>query len=237
MTNYLCPRVRLAVATLAVVVCFVPVVSHGSTTIVPRAPGWGDLSYLPPSPGTYALPTIKAATDGDVITSDKSRSTLFELMSGRYTLLSFVFSRCTDVNGCSLANAVLHKVQARLNRRRDLVGQVTLLSMSFDYQYDTAEVLSGLEEFYSDGGSVRWEFLTAENPSQLQSILDGYGQYPVRHEHSDAHGHQVVDYAHLLRVYLIDQKKNIRNIYSVSFLHPDILLNDIDTLVLESGDK
>ena len=41
--------------------------------------------------------------------------------------------------------------------------------------------------------------------------------------------------SHLLRVYLIDQNRWIRNIYSVSFLHADTLANDIRTLILESS--
>jgi cytochrome c peroxidase len=34
-------------------------------------------------------------------------------------------------------------------------------------------------------------------------------------------------------VYLIDKNKQIRNIYSVSFLHPDTLINDVKTLLAE----
>jgi len=37
--------------------------------------------------------------------------------------------------------------------------------------------------------------------------------------------------AHVLRVYLIDSNKRIRNIYSVSFLLPDIIVNDIKTII------
>ena len=37
--------------------------------------------------------------------------------------------------------------------------------------------------------------------------------------------------SHILRVFLIDRQKNIRNIYSPSFLHPDILLADIRTVL------
>ena len=46
-------------------------------------------------------------------------------------------------------------------------------------------------------------------------------------------GSQTDRFTHLLRVYLIDRKLRVRNIYSVSFLHPDILMNDVETLLLE----
>ena len=41
--------------------------------------------------------------------------------------------------------------------------------------------------------------------------------------------------SHLLRVYLIDRKLRIRNIYSVSCLHADTIANDIMTLVRETA--
>jgi hypothetical protein len=40
-------------------------------------------------------------------------------------------------------------------------------------------------------------------------------------------------FSHILRVYLIDQRSQIRNIYNLSFLHPDILVNDVKTLMME----
>ena len=82
-------------------------------------------------------------------------------------------------------------------------------------------------------GSDDWQFLTTRNAATLQPIIDGYGQYPVRVEHHGNHGEDIVEYIHLLRVYLIDREKQIRNIYSVGFLHPDILMNDLETLLME----
>jgi cytochrome c peroxidase len=40
--------------------------------------------------------------------------------------------------------------------------------------------------------------------------------------------------AHVLRVFLIDSERRIRNIYSPSFLHPDLVLNDVRTLLAEA---
>ena len=36
-------------------------------------------------------------------------------------------------------------------------------------------------------------------------------------------------------LYLIDPELKIRNIYSVSFLHPDIIINDVKTLMMAEG--
>lgn len=224
----------MIIALSAIVICFcLSEMVHASTSTTPRAPGWGELAYKPPAPGTYELPVIKLATDGEVLTSDSSPSNLFDLMSGKIVFLSFVFTRCTDENGCPLANAVLYKVQARLNQNPDLANKVSLLTVSFDPEYDTPEVLSAMKNFYSEG-SASWQFLTTRNLDALRPILNGYGQYPVRVDHQNAHNEGVVEYIHLLRVYLIDLQKQVRNIYSVSFLHPDILMNDLETLLMES---
>ena len=196
-----------------------------------RGPGWGELSYEPPAAGTYQLPVIMSATNGVVLKDDHSTANLFDLMSDRIVFLSFIFTRCSDVNGCPLANAVLYKVQSRLNQRPELAKDVALLSISFDPEFDTPEIISALKKSFQRG-VVDWEFLTTDNQSNLQPILDGYGQFAVRPH--DEHGVHMDDYVHLLRVYLIDKKRHVRNIYSVSFLHPDILMNDLETLLLES---
>ncbi len=196
-----------------------------------RGPGWGELPYEPPAVGTYQLPVIMSATNGVVLMSDHSTANLFDLMSDRIVFLSFIFTRCSDSNGCPLANAVLYKVQSRINQRPELAKDVALLSISFDPEFDTPEIVSALKKSFQRG-VVDWEFLTTNSRSELQPILDGYGQFAIRPH--DEHGVQMDDYVHLLRVYLIDRERHIRNIYSVSFLHPDILMNDLETLLLES---
>ena len=73
-------------------------------------------------------------------------------------------------------------------------------------------------------------FLTTKSQTELQPILDAYQQTVVRDRKSeDGKG----KFSHILRVYLIDKQKQIRNIYNLSFLHPDILVNDVKTLLME----
>ncbi len=228
---------RMALTATFLAVCLsAPAAASAAVQIQLRAPGWGELSYQPPAPGSYALPAIKTATDGEVLNSDSSPARLFDLMSEKFVLLSFIFTRCTDQNGCPLANAVLYKVQDRLNQRPEIADRVALLTVSFDPDFDTPDRLAAMKDFYSKE-SNRWQFLTTRNPEDLQPILDGYGQYPVRVEHHRNQDDATVEYMHLLRVYLIDSERQIRNIYSVGFLHPDILMNDLETLIMESRSK
>ena len=81
------------------------------------------------------------------------------------------------------------------------------------------------------GGGIDWRFLTTASTTELQPILDGYGQSLL--PEVDENGVELGDIAHILRVFLIDRERRIRNIYSVSYLHADTLLADVKTLLLE----
>lgn len=195
------------------------------------APGWRSLSYEPPAVGTYQLPPITRASDGAILLENGQESRLFDLMGDRFVLFSFIYTRCSDINGCPLANAVFHKLQAKLQERPDIAQATRLLSMSFDPERDTPEVMREFGQGLG-GDGVDWQFLTARDRDTLQPILDDYGQYTMREY--DEGGEYTGDFAHMLRVFLIDRKLRVRNIYSIAFLHPDILINDLETLLLES---
>lgn len=195
------------------------------------APGWRNLSYTPPAVGSYQLPPITKASDGVVLLEDGAESHLFDLMGDRLVLFSFIYTRCSDINGCPLANAVFHKLQKKLQERPEVARATRLLSMSFDPERDTPEVMREFGEGLG-GNGVDWQFLTTRNRDTLQPILDDYGQYTLREY--DESGEYTGDFAHMLRVFLIDRDLRVRNIYSVSFLHADILINDLETLLLES---
>ncbi len=195
------------------------------------APGWKNLSYTPPAVGSYQLPPITEASDGTVLLEDGTESNLFDLMGDRVVLFSFIYTRCNDINGCPLANAVFHKLQAKLQERPEIAQATRLLSMSFDPERDTPEVMKEFGQGLG-GNGVDWQFLTAKDRDALQPILGDYGQYTIREY--DESGEYTGDFAHMLRVFLIDRELRIRNIYSVAFLHADILINDLETLLLES---
>jgi cytochrome oxidase Cu insertion factor (SCO1/SenC/PrrC family) len=78
---------------------------------------------------------------------------------------------------------------------------------------------------------VEWAFLTTELPRTLVPLLDGFGQ-DVRIE-LDARGRAAGPLAHVLKVFLIDTRGTVREIYTTSYLYPEVILNDIKTLRLE----
>jgi len=109
---------------------------------------------------------------------------------------------------------------------------VRFVSMSFDPEYDTPAVMRSYGgQDARDRRGLRWHFLTARSGKELAPILDGFGQdVSVA---GQLPGQRVPILSHMLKVYLIDRNGSVREIYSTSFLHPEILLNDIRTLLME----
>lgn len=192
------------------------------------APGYTALPFQPAKPGSYSLPVIGPAANGEVLTSDNQPKRLHDLMGDKLVLLSFIYATCSDVNGCPLATQVLHKISRQLQKQPELADNLRLLTLSFNPMHDTPEMMRHYGEGFK-AGNFDWQFLTTRDETALQPILDGY-QQNVQKVYDDK-GQFTGTFSHLLRVYLIDRDKNIRNIYSVDFLHADTLINDVRTLL------
>ena len=212
----------------------VAVCSSGYADTPTLAPGYGNLPFAAPAPNSYTLPKLGLAANGTVLDENGKTTSLHELMAksakmpGKITLLSFIYATCSDVNGCPLATTVLHKIKSRLQNEPELAKKLRLLTVSFNPQHDTPAVMKHYGDNLRDG-ATEWHFLTAPSEQALQPILSAY-QQSIQKIY-DAKGQDTGTFSHVLRVYLIDENKQIRNIYSVSFLHPDTLINDIKSLL------
>ncbi|MEM7360391.1 MAG: SCO family protein [Pseudomonadota bacterium] len=197
------------------------------------APGWGKLSFEAPAPATYELPAIRKATGGKVLDASGESLDLDSLLGDKIAILSFIYRTCDDVNGCPLSTMVSYKVAEKLQEKPEFADQLRLLTLSFDPANDTPEAMLEYGEGIKEDSETDWRFLTTASEADLQPILDAYQQSVVP-DGMSADGKQR-KFSHILRVYLIDRQKQIRNIYSVSFLHPDILINDVLTLLAEES--
>jgi cytochrome oxidase Cu insertion factor (SCO1/SenC/PrrC family) len=172
---------------------------------------------------------VKAAADGAVIDAAGSPRRLRDVLAGRITVLSFIYTRCSDANGCPLATAVLYQLHGATAGNRELARHLRLVTLSFDPGHDTPATMAKYSRVAGTGETLSpWEFLTTASDRQLAPILAGYGQLVRR----PADG-SVAGPTHLLRVYLIDRQLRIRNIYGLDFLDPRLLLADVRTLLLE----
>ena len=169
-----------------------------------------------------------------MLDSQGETTQLHGLMGDKVLVLSFIYSSCSEANGCPLATHVLDRIKTRLLTSPGGGEAVRFISLSFDPVQDTPEVMRAYGSGFV-GEDFDWRFLTTSGQSQLEPILESYGQVVIRDPQTeDGEGGSI---SHILRVFLIDRNKQIRNVYSPSFLHADTIINDIQTLQLETGTR
>jgi cytochrome oxidase Cu insertion factor (SCO1/SenC/PrrC family) len=114
-------------------------------------------------------------------------------------------------------------------------GRVQLVSLSFDPERDTPEVMRAYGGKYAKGAArVPWHFLTTVSRKDLAPVLDGFGQDVSRAAKGPAGNAELL---HVLKLFLIDRNGWVREIYTTSYLAPQVVVNDIKTLLIEDGVK
>jgi cytochrome oxidase Cu insertion factor (SCO1/SenC/PrrC family) len=202
------------------------------TLFAAELPSDADHDYDPPAPGSYTLPKVKRAADGDALDSSGRPLRLREVTHGRVTVMSFIYTRCAAAKACPYATGVLLELHKASAEDPALAGGMRLVSMSFDPSVDTPDRMAAYAAL-AEGRSpaAQWSFLTTRSKAELQPILDSYGQAVDRKKNAfDPAG----PLNHTLRVFLIDRDGNIRNIYSAGTLDPRLVLADVRTLLMES---
>ena len=187
--------------------------------------------FTPPPPGTYALPPIDTINDHQLLDTTGNTVDLFTLTAGKIAVVSFMYTTCHDIGGCPLAAAVLQQIDQLLGDRPELAKQVTLMSISFDIERDTpaqlAEIKKGLAPHTS------WHFLTSKTPRDLEMILTDFNQSVAKLWNEDGSWSGL--FRHVLKVYLLDAKHQVRNIYSTGLFSAPLVLNDIETVLMEAN--
>jgi cytochrome oxidase Cu insertion factor (SCO1/SenC/PrrC family) len=193
-----------------------------------------DYDYDPPEPGSYRLPALGPAADGVLLDSRGRETRLRQALAGHVTVLAFIYTRCSDPKGCPLSMALLHDLDYVAENDPAVGKALRLITVSFDPAHDTPEVMADYAAGLAGQGSAegRWLFLTARGPEELAPILEAYGQ-PIgaKQDAEDPFG----PLTHQLRVFLIDRDGQIRNIYSLGFLDPRLVISDLRTLLLEEA--
>jgi cytochrome oxidase Cu insertion factor (SCO1/SenC/PrrC family) len=190
--------------------------------------------YDPPVPGTYELPVIKPAGDGNVLTPDGKTRRLRDILEGHITILSFIYTRCADPTACPMASGALYEVEGVSEEDPAIARNLRLVSFSFDPDHDTPRVMAEYGSRYKsdEKKGCEWLFLTTKGTKELEPILEQYGQRVDRKKNpADPFG----PFYHVVRVYLVDRNAMVRNIYSFGMMDPRMLLADVRTLIIESS--
>ena len=187
--------------------------------------------FVAPPAGSYQLPIIQPAANGWVLDGNWLPRRLSSYTHGALTMLSFVYTYCTDPIGCPLAYETFATLRRRVLADPLLHGQVRLVSLSFDPAHDTPQEMVHYGGNNARSKALPWAFLTTYSVNFLKPILDGFGQ-DVEVELDDK-GKPTRTRTHLLKVFLIDAQAQVREIYSAAFLQPEVMMTDLRTLALE----
>lgn len=197
-------------------------------------PKASELGFAPPAPGSYVLQHILRAPGGTVVDVRNQRRQLSRFTNGSITLLSLIYTSCHDGSGCPLASHLIQKLRERADKDEKLRARLRFVTLSFDPENDTPEAMRAYAEgFLSDGAGPPWHFLTTRSRRDLVPVLQGFGQdvWTV----ADGSGERAGTLPHLLKAFLIDRHGWIREIYTTSFFQPQMVLNDMTTLLLEEA--
>jgi cytochrome oxidase Cu insertion factor (SCO1/SenC/PrrC family) len=182
-----------------------------------------------PAPGSYALPTIARVAEFTLLDERGEPAPILDLAPGEVAVVSFIYSRCGDGRGCPAALAVLQRLDRAIAADPALAERVRLATVSFDPAHDTPARMAALRESLQPQSA--WRFLTAASPAAIAPVLAAYGQdaLPLIGEDAQALGL----YRHVLKVFLVDARGAVRNVYSSGFLSPELLLVDARTVLLD----
>jgi protein SCO1/2 len=172
--------------------------------------------------GAPRLAVIQDAPDFTLTTHQGKELALHDLR-GKVLLVSFVFTTCSG--SCPATTARMVQVQERLKERglfKD--DRVRLLTISLDPARDTPEAMGRYAKLY-DADTTHWNFLTGP-PQRVAKVLSAWGMWtkPAANGQLD----------HPSRIFLVDGKGRIREIYDLAFLKDPWVVQDIETLQAES---
>jgi protein SCO1/2 len=171
-----------------------------------------------PAPGRLAV--IRQVPEFELTTQDRNRLRSADLR-GKVLLVSFIFTTCNG--SCPATTSRLSKIHTEL-KSRGLLGddhRIRFVSISLDPARDTPAVLKNYMQLY-DIDSADWTFLTGA-PDEVKKTLDAWGMWakPAANGQLD----------HPSRVFLVDDKGRIREIYNLTFLKPAWVVEDIALLL------
>jgi protein SCO1/2 len=178
------------------------------------APAWGEEA------AASRLAVLRQAPDFRLTAQDGAPLALGDLR-GKVVLVSFVFTTCNG--SCPVTTTRLVDVVAALDQANLGPERVRLVSVTLDPVRDTPAVLRRYQRQF-DIDPRRWSFLTGP-PPQVERVLADWGMWtrPLPNGSLD----------HPSRVFLVDPRGRVREIYNLDFLKPAWVLEDVRLLLGE----
>lgn len=151
-----------------------------------------------------------------------------ETVKGKIAVVGYIFTNCPDI--CPLTTNNMRLIQQKL--KEEEIGNVEFVSISFDPQNDTPEVLRKFAGIRNLDLS-NWMFLTGEK-AVTDSLIHRAGVFAVASDSTVFDdGKKIYYYTHTDRIHLVDTKGKIRKEYQGSRINIDEITEDIKNLESE----
>lgn len=150
------------------------------------------LVKLPPKRSAIAAnsSTVERLKEGDrlidfQLVDQKGRQISRETFAGKPLFITFIFTRCPIPNFCPLMSQNFIEIQKALadSPKKD---DVRYLSISFDPEFDTPQILSQYAQKYSADGE-QWRFATG-TPEEIKKLTQAFSVYVQPEQGTISHG-------------------------------------------------
>lgn len=162
-----------------------------------------------------------AVPDAAFIDQDDKRRSFAE-WQGSYTLVTFIYTRCPLPDYCPLMDQNFATIQEAASEDPALEGRVRLVSITFDPEHDTPEVLAAHARKRRADPAV-WTFLTGDRAT-IDKFAGRFGIGVLREDGS-------TEIQHNLRTTLVGPDGRILKIYSGNDWTPGRVLADLRAAV------
>lgn len=148
-----------------------------------------------------------------------------DFLKGKIVIMNFIFTNCPDI--CPINTNNMRLIQERLKKEK--ITNVEFVSLSFDPENDTPEVLTKFAQVRNLDLS-NWQFLTGAKTT-TDAIIKKVNVVAVPSDSTIfKNGKKIYYYIHTDRISLIDDKGRIRKNYLGSKINIDEIVSDLKTL-------
>ncbi len=177
------------------------------------------------------LLSVPAARAGDGYLADIGPAPAVELIDqegkpfcladrrGKAVLVSFLYTTCSGT--CPATTSQLARLQGALKEAGLWGDRIEFASITLDPERDRPNVLRSYAFLYG-ADLAAWHFLTGQ-PEEVRSVLDAWDMWARVSDQG------VLD--HPSRVFLVDPQGRQREIYSLEFLKPEVVVRDVRSVL------
>lgn len=160
----------------------------------------GFQAFTAESARTNKLNETKPAFPDVTLEDSKERTYPFSAFEGKYVMLTFIYTSCTDV--CLQLEMNLAEVY-NLVPDKYIGKDIIFLSISFDPMRDDPATLDKYRHYFNSDGET-WRMARINDPTALEQLLEAFGVIVIPDENGN--------FAHNSAFYLVDPKGDLAEV-------------------------